>query len=930
MPFGDEDAFRENEIEGPFKRYKERVKSYFLTENKENQIFDDLLFKPKAYCLFGNFDLAILSLVDSFGLATRSFHPFSHFINDEQNDEASYTPHNYTFHVISGLAPQLSIIDDQEPSLLERAKTTFLAAKNNHPFIGISSFKFNNSLITGGGGELVDMTLRAIRSRLSGAQKNSEWSFQYLIFYSFSWHELSIVFFSDRYTTIADQVFKIRELTVENLREVCQPNTAYNYDRVTSSSLLHQLLEDDPREKETDKLHNAHLFVHSNTIFGYDSDIIVGDQSDVTYQSEEGVTFRIKWDIKPGHLSAFLNDLGTLENTSIAQLIREKGRVTAGRGDYAYVIEENAMSRFVEIVKLIIGSPLSKHVRKVNTTPTFSSKFRKDDGRNVDLDKHYLVNDKLASYRFKLQEISELRVKLRKLRLPKIIQEKVNNMYTIFNDGISDPILYNYFVELRPYLEEIINLIELFVELSDKQAVLDITELLNAITRDFEMAYQNRFGQSYIMNEITDFNLKFNGGIQQLVSLFDGAYKTLTSFFEEGEYSRSMAYVAGVSNTMSDLLSVRLNYFHLYQPVFFAATATHEAANFIPERYYISADVDEEVKQLFAAIKSQEEELEQQHLRYFLVDIVTYYTAFAEDFELFQYWRWSVYMQMGIAYNVDGSLKQDSFNMLFKRLYLVAHLTNNSAFFEGAIHPPFKPLNSFFIEAWETAYLHAKTKGASFLKEHKPLLNTAKSIAMSYLLVDLFKDIKDINEEELHDKIQSRFKADPETYEKMRDYQDKEPQNNYFGNNHYERIAYARKYHIKDISEEIRERLSQGQTYSFVRKRKHPHLAYAQDSFFLQALMLTYLKLIKTLNDDIIAILPRSSDTGKIERQKLIEEGASFHIWFDPLGGFFTTCAAIRAKHFRLRSAFLKSLWDFSAKRKLKLFEGIFVEEDIE
>ncbi|MEO0877486.1 MAG: hypothetical protein AAFY48_23035, partial [Bacteroidota bacterium] len=71
MPFGEEEAFRENEIEKPFKRYKEKARSYFLRESDEDQVFDELLFEPKTYCLFGNFDLAILSLVDSFGLATR-------------------------------------------------------------------------------------------------------------------------------------------------------------------------------------------------------------------------------------------------------------------------------------------------------------------------------------------------------------------------------------------------------------------------------------------------------------------------------------------------------------------------------------------------------------------------------------------------------------------------------------------------------------------------------------------------------------------------------------------------------------------------------------------------------------------------------------------------------------------------------------------
>lgn len=929
MPFGEEEAFRENEIEKPFKRYKEKARSYFLRESDEDQVFDELLFEPKTYCLFGNFDLAILSLVDSFGLATRSFHPFSHLMSDHHDRDINYVPHNYTFHVISGLAPNLKTVNSQEPDLLERAKATFLSKRDDLPFIGISSFKFNNSLITGGGGEFVDLALRAIQPRLAAAQQAADKPFQYLIFYSFSWHELSVIFFSDNFTTIADQVFNLRELVVEDLQKACESTPSYDYGKITSSTLLHKLLEDDPTEQNTDKLHNAHLFVHSNTILGYDSDILLGDQSALPDQSEEELTFRICWDIKPGHLSAFLEDLNTFENTSLARLIKEKGRITAGRGDYAYIIEEKAMDRFVEIVQLIIKSPLSKHIRKVNTTPTFSSEFRKKIGRIVDLDQHYLANDKLSSYRFKLDEIGGLRASLRKLRVPKIIQEKVNNMYTIFNDGISDPILYNYFVELRPYLEEVIYHIKDTVESSKGKSVLEITDRLNDITKDFETAYQNRFGQSYIMNEITDFNLKFNGGIQQLVSLFDGAYKTLTSFFiNEGDYSRSMAFVAGVSNTMSGQLSVRLNYFHLYQPVFFAATATHEAVNFFPHHRYPSRDLDPDIFLLLKKIKNptKEEEYkngfpEKEHLHYFLVDIITFYTTYAEDFELFYYWRLSVYMQMGIAYNVDGSMQQKQFNMLVTRLYLLARLTENTAVFEGAFYPPFRPLNESFRYAWEKAFMHARVEGDRFFTENFELLLAAKKLATGQVIFDFMQAIRELDDDEAKLAFQALLPSDQaNTEEDLQGFGDDDL--------FYGTMFNKRQEHIKRISRQIRASFVSGETYSFIKDRRHPQLQMASDAFFLQAMMLAYLQLIKELNKGGISILPRSSEDGKIARVQLEQSTtnrlqAESDIWFDPSGGFFTTNAAIRVTYFKYRSVFLKSLWSFSAKRKLKLFEGI-------
>jgi len=144
----------------------------------------------------------------------------------------------------------------------------------------------------------------------------------------------------------------------------------------------------------------------------------------------------------------------------------------------------------------------------------------------------------------------------------------------------------------------------------------------------------------------------------------------------------------------------------------------------------------------------------------------------------------------------------------------------------------------------------------------------------------------------------------------------------------YGTMFNKRQEHIKRISRQIRASFVSGETYSFIKDRRHPQLQMASDAFFLQAMMLAYLQLIKELNKGGISILPRSSEDGKIARVQLEQSTtnrlqAESDIWFDPSGGFFTTNAAIRVTYFKYRSVFLKSLWSFSAKRKLKLFEGI-------
>lgn len=923
MPFGKEKDFKEFEIDNLFAQYKEEVHHYLLSKSEEDKIFEQDLFKPKVYCLFGKFDLAVLSLVDSFGLATRSFHPFSPLMEKkltasnklrEKEGKEKYTPQNYTFHVVSGLSPDLKAIDPQEDSLLEKARATFLNPDKNSalPFIGISSFKFNNALVTGGGGELIDLAVRAIQKLLIKKQQKKGVNLNYLISYSFAWHELSIIFFSDSYDDIVDEVFKIRELIVQNLDTENEKEKKL-YQRVIRETLLHKVIQEDTQEKNLAKLYSAHLFVHSNTVLGYDSDIFIEDDASFDKQFKGELNFKMRWDLKPGHLSTFSTELEA--HREVGSILK-KGRVTAGRGDYAYVLKKDAITNFRKILKVIVDSDLKKHVRTVTTVPEFP-KFTKQDGKLVDLSNHFLVHDHLSEYQFTLQQIVVLRKFLKKLRIPKIIQEKVTNMYTVYNDGVSDPILYNYFIELRPYLEEVFNLLE-ELSLKENPGTVDrLTIRLDDITCDYEMAYQNRFGQSYIMNEITDYNLMFNGGIQQLVSLFDGAYKSLASLFGEGEYSRSMAYVAGISNTKSELLAVRLNYFHLYQPEFFAATATHEAINFILHRYHQDeTEYTQDLHRLFRAIDNDPEieTLERKQLHYFLVDVVNYYTTFAEDFELFAYWTWSVYLQMAIAYEADGRLDQGQFNMLFTRLYLLASVVDEKKYFPGKLYPPFNSNDLPLLEdAWDEAFGHARREVTKIQNKFHELLGTAQNLAGAYLYADLIS----VTMEEPID--QAVFLA--------------EKNNNITPNTPFEEVvARTRQSKVQHLANQILEKFKEGKVFSFANAREDQQLCYAQDSFFLQALLLAYLKLIKSLNKDEINLLPRSKYNGRILRDEMgninkEQNLAQCDLWFDPYGGLFTTKTSTRVAYFKYRSVFLKTLWGFSAKRKIKLFTGILREE---
>ena len=168
MPLGKEKKFYEYEIVNLFKAYKRRILSNIAAPSADHHDFNQFLYKPKGYFLFGNLDLVVFSIVDDFSLATRSFHPFSKLILENlPKDEQEYRAQNYTYHVISGIAPDLKYIDPEEPTLIEKAQATFLNSKKDQlPYLGITSIKLNNALLIGEGHLFVDLAIRAIRSIL--------------------------------------------------------------------------------------------------------------------------------------------------------------------------------------------------------------------------------------------------------------------------------------------------------------------------------------------------------------------------------------------------------------------------------------------------------------------------------------------------------------------------------------------------------------------------------------------------------------------------------------------------------------------------------------------------------------------------------------------------------------------------------------------
>jgi len=575
----------------------------------------------------------------------------------------------------------------------------------------------------------------------------------------------------------------------------------------------------------------------------------------------------------------------------------------------------------------------------MTTTPQFEF----DESSNTPpilLKDHYLFHDGLSQYCFGIDIIRRLRAELKALMVPKITRERITNMYVMYNDGISDPVLYGYFIELKAFLEFIIDLVD-EIKGYDTLMVRKVVEVLEPPITIFEYGYKNRFGQSYLLNEITDYNIEFNGGIQQLVSAYDGAYKSQTALLGE-RLGRSVAYVAGHPDTVSDLASVRLNYFHLYQPELFASAATHEAANSLINRLgYDPTEKDSELNQmihLFEEVrKARENEVEDpvmdQAIRYFFIDLVTLYIGFNADFQRFFYWQWVYFLQYAESYRTNGEVNPFLLEGFLARMMLIdqffnRHSTdgNSSFFFKGKVLPPFvlQPPPSL-VEAWEKAMLRLSPRVDRLLNavERSEIVLEYFYYVQDYtlsLMSDEFvmdaknhpaqidqarRDIRK-NNRRLYDQIDDRVNTTDLSYLNPNKQQEER---------YYLFVRCAREEYLDRIAKEIAACFEEGKVFSFHHYRQLDELQKVKNSFFYQALFNGYLMLVQKLCRSQCQLRHRD-ERGRIKEQPF----PSIGLEVDPLGGMFTSNLELRRRYYQYRVLFLKSLWNLSLINKKGLF----------
>ncbi|MFX0046488.1 MAG: hypothetical protein ACFE8Z_11620, partial [Candidatus Hermodarchaeota archaeon] len=709
---------------------------------------------------------------------------------------------------------------------------------------------------------------------------------------SFSWHEITLLLFSDAYRKFSTIIPQVRELTLgqlkNNLRKSLYQDELSVYDKANDSLISYLIRFDSKRKERLSALRKdedaSHIIVNSTSIVGFDFEIF----KDIALEEKENSKFKSldlikredrirpvsKWFTKGGHFKASINMIMKKRNNV---------EVCLGRGDLIHPHPAIMPTReFIrEVVKTRTNKDAGKHIISVYTIPVIKTNIEKLP--KISTTRHFYLRilNRLAIDIKKIKSLNECMVKL---WMPKILTERLANMIAIFNQGIQDPLLYASFVELRPLIQYIIKTIE---QVEKGAQVENLSEILDKVVTSFETAYRNRFHLSYSMGEITDYNLEFKGGIQQLVTAYDGLYKAVSRVLGN---PKSFIFVGGNPHIETTDWALQLNFFHIFQPEFLGATAIHEAANhflskrshqnlprlirFTSESRGANNELSKAINESYKRNRSKCNDylinfIRPEFFSKLFSDFLTYYLGYGGNSLLYQFWHWNFFATSPVCYLGPNIINKDYFIHFILRQLVIAR-TCDEKFFDR-----YKIEFGESLKALANENLDSVKAFVDFLLEagsFKDWCEETASFAQDKFF-NAFEDVLVIHSKQKSDRLRT-----------IRDYLDKK-------------------------AEEIKGLFLIGEVPIYERVNRISGFKYAQK------LLYAYLKLIMNDWGKGVTILRRKEENGMPDFSDSVK-GRYSKLLFDPRGGTFLYDPETRRQYLQYRFIFTMALWDMAVKEK--------------
>lgn len=683
--------------------------------NNHHTIRNKCLFKPEAYYLWGKYDVCLISEVDDLEFATRFFRPYNPI--GESNDE-EYTNFDYQLH--TGINP-VSGKDVEDGQL---------------PYIAVTELKVNSAFLIGNGLIAIESIIKEVEKCICTV-RNDEIKVNYRICESYSYHELILTLQSNSIDALKNIVKKIRGTQLKDIE---------NRDQILANSIFHELVNNQNSDKlNADDVGN-HIFESTTTRLGvheYIYDLPVSQwEKQGAWQPKNGenIKFISNWSIKPGHL---VNVLKTIhENKPVDMELRTYS--TAGcRGDLVIItdikIDNQQLDRYNPLTfpGLLFKNPAGTQQSCEEIDPLVEAyttlAFEIDDHTQCAYEKEYEgshpdLHNQLKKLQISPRIVRQTRARMKKLRMPKVLADKVIKLIANYNNAVKNPEMYAFYAELyNPIIFNVIAQIEDYSEKVFEERPNDefythmLVPIIEKVCENLEYGFENRFYQSYWTSETIDVNLDYSGGLQNLISSYDSCFKSLNNAFINNHPNTSFVAVKSNNKVSATSYSMLLNYLHLIQPYIYCAIAIHETSNFAVRKlqnniqfkensianhslqsllYLIrKARITEHIKlpvpeniewdedtPVFDDSNSKFSQFKydlnygdlklgyfigELTFRYFITDYINYHYGYKKQYELFCKTSWSYFLQLGDVYEKYEEIDLGRFITMALRMSLI-------------------------------------------------------------------------------------------------------------------------------------------------------------------------------------------------------------------------------------------------------------------
>ena len=938
---------------------KESEKLLRMDEKK----YDKLLFRPLIYHMFGSYDVGVISLIDTLNFAQKLFFP----TYEDGNNCAVYPAY---FQVYTGILQEF-----KSNYNFDFKKCMEKTIESKPKYMAVCSLKVNNGFLLGNGNILIYPLIRLIDNLIRDLSGNEN----HIIMQSFNWSELCVILFdNDRIENLAKIIQQIRNLTFTNLNLFLKSIPSSNSSKEFESIVLNDL------QLEIEKIHkkglssyirsnslynkirninlrseyeNSHLFVDSHSHFGVHLKTLLKGNGELLKDTR----CYIETHIKPGHFKYF-NELLNENEFNI------KANFISGSTDYTITAQQNEMFDLLKFTRLIKdeNKNIEQHVRKTKTRILFDPFYSTTDKTDV-ITRYGIVDfsDTLNSCAYSIQKICEIKNQLKSLKISRSLRERIIKAFYNYNNGIQDPVLYNFYIDFKGFLEHLRRTIKFYYK-NNQEYILRgyhseafnknvgyLESVLLDILNIFDDAYAYRFLNTSTFENIHDFNIDFNSSVQQLITVYDNISKMVArSFF----YSNDLPLTTiNEIRTKSNQISINYNVFHLLEPGHIFAILIKELLNpllkdktiFLGNSNSEAQDVLERINrfnklfdnQLRELVKNEfdkhlqefDKHLQEFDIDYLVIDFIRFGYTFNFDWELYRYWYWHTALQNSSFYSTLGIMEYQSFLLAMFRLLLFYKVfidIEGDGWSNSQLNSPLPELS----DHWEKSFsrLTKLIDKICFILDDDIKEFVRKSSAM---MGYIFRNDFQLNNEKQRNITTKKFKRnesainvnvikemilDKVKFKFENDFADrcrhvyqaqinltKENQNRNISD-----IASVRFEIVWKLSKEFELQLRNIDDVEYI--CKVPFLYnfrnYLSPVLYYNALSLAYLRWIKMKNNGSIHLLRRCHKTGKPLVSFSTCQTENSFVYIDPLGSNFIIGALNRETYMKARNKVLNAL----------------------